>query len=101
VTHAGGIRLSAGTTTVDLRSFTIRVGKAPDLTAEVGGARLPILSLDLSKAKTATKGRMVTVSGVVASLTAGAAGALNQAFGTTAFAAGLKLGTATVAAKVK
>jgi hypothetical protein len=101
VTHSGGIRLSSGARKVDLRSFTVRVSKSPVLTAEVGGARLPILALDLSKAKIVTKGRVVTVSGVVASLTAGAAGALNQAFGTTAFAAGLKLGTATVAAKVK
>jgi hypothetical protein len=100
-THSGGIRLSKGATAVDLRNFTIRVKKSPDLTAEVGNARVSILSLDLSKAKVATKGRTVTVSGVVASLTAGAATALNQAFGTTAFAAGLKVGTATVAAKVK
>ena len=40
----------------------------------------------------------MTVGPVVAKLTKGAADALNQAFGTTAFAEGLVIGTATVAA---
>jgi hypothetical protein len=101
ITHSGGIRLSKGSTVVDLKRFTIRIKQQPDLTAAVGSSRLAILNLDLSKAKIAAKGRRLRVSGVVARLTKGAADALNQAFGTSAFSEGLKLGTATVAARVK
>ena len=43
----------------------------------------------------------MTLAGVSAKLTQGAADALNAAFGTTAFAGGLVLGTATVTATGK
>jgi hypothetical protein len=55
-----------------------------------------ILTLDVSGIARSGSGRTVTVSGVVARLTAVAAQALNQAFGTDAFSEGLVLGTATV-----
>ena len=61
---------------------------------------VPILDLDLSGITTSIKRLRVTVSGVRATLTAEAAGALNQAFGTTAFQEGLLLGTATVRARL-
>ena len=57
-----------------------------------------ILSVDLSALKASVKGRKITLSGAALKLTAAAAGALNQAFATTAFTEGLLLGTATVQA---
>lgn len=101
VKHSGGIRLSRGDTVVDLTSFTINVDSDPDLTALVGGARVSILNLDLSQLSASVQGRQITLSGVKASLTAAAAGALNTAFSTTAFTEGLVLGTATVAARAR
>jgi hypothetical protein len=92
--------LSKGATAVALRSFTIRIDKHPNLTAKVGGSRVSILNLDLSKAKVAIKGRSVKVANVKATLTKAAAGALNQAFSTTAFKKGLDIGTATVRTRI-
>ncbi len=101
ITHSGGITLTAGSlpsgvTVVSLADFTINT-RTKQLTATInGGARAAILDLDLSAPAVAVKGRRVTVGNVGASLTQGAADALNGAFGVTAFTAGLKLGTATV-----
>lgn len=100
IRHSGGIRLSRGDTAVELTSFTINVDSDPDLTAVVGGDRVSILDLDLSDLAARVRGRRITLSGVRASLTAAAAGALNQAFSTNAFSEGLVLGTASVAARV-
>jgi hypothetical protein len=100
IRHSGGIRLSRDATKVALRSFTIRIDKHPDLTAKVGGSRVSILKLDLSKAKVAVKGKRVKVAGVKATLTKAAAGALNAAFSTHAFAKGLDVGTATVRTRI-
>ena len=99
ITHSGGLALSAGSTRVELTDFTINVDGDPDLTALVGGTRVSILTLDLSGLTTAVKGRQLTIGGVKASLTAAAAGALNDAFHVTAFTEGLVLGTATVSAR--
>lgn len=101
IKHSGGLRFTKGSTTVDLTKYTINIDKKPDLVATVGGARVSILSLDLSKLKNSSKGKNIKLSGVKASLTADAAAALNQAFSTTAFTEGLVLGTASVSAKVK
>jgi hypothetical protein len=100
IRHSGGLRLAKGDTVVDLRRFTIRLDDAPDLTAAIGGSRVSILDLDLSGAKIDAGKRRVTVSGVKATLTAAAADALNSAFGTTAFAEGLEIGTAKVSARL-
>jgi hypothetical protein len=97
ITHSGGLRLSKGSTVVDLTDFTIQIDGAPDLVASVGDARVSILSLDLSGASIGINGTDVDVSGVEAALTQEAADALNAAFGTTLFAEGVPLGTATVA----
>lgn len=94
VAHRGGIRFRAGGRTVVLRDFRYTVGRRSTLTARVGGARLPILSLGLRNARVRDAGALETrVSGVTARLTAGAAAALNRAFSTNLFARGLKLGT--------
>lgn len=96
VGHSGGISLTRGATVVTLSDFTIDT-TAKQLTAAINnGARAAILDLDLSAPKVGIDGRDVTVGGVGAKLTQGAADALNQAFGTTAFAGGLQFGVATV-----
>lgn len=101
VRHSGGIRLAKGATVVELTSFTINVDSDPDLTALVGGQRVSILKLDLSRLDAQVRGRRITLGGVRATLTAAAAQALNGAFSTSAFSEGLLLGTATVAARAR
>ena len=101
ITHSGGLRLTQGHTVVDLKSFNIEIDAAPDLTALLGSDRVSILDLDLSQAQPQVNGKSITVSNVKASLTAGAAAALNAAFHTHAFTAGLVLGTAKVEATAK
>ena len=95
IRHSGGLALSRDATRVELRNFIIDTTDAV-LTARVGNARLAILDLELSKAKVAKKGKRLTVSGVSATLTQGAADALNGAFATDAFKEGLLIGTAVV-----
>jgi len=95
IRHSGGLALSRDATRVELRNFIIDTKQAV-LTARVGNARLAILDLDLSKVVVAKKGKRLTVSGVSATLTKGAADALNGAFQTDAFKQGLLLGTAVV-----
>jgi hypothetical protein len=101
IKHSGGIRLATDATGVDLARFTIDT-RVPELTALVGGARVPILSLDLGGAtvKVNKKGGNVRIRNVGANLTAVAAAALNDAFSTTAFVEGALIGTAKVKAKV-
>jgi Htaa len=98
ITHSGGISLTKGSTTVALADFEIGIDDTPELTALVGGTRVAILTVDLSALKASVDDGKVTLSGAALKLTAAAAGALNQAFGTTAFTEGLLLGTATVEA---
>ena len=100
IRHAGGLKLTAGATTVRATRYTIRITKHPVLTAKVGTARVRLLSLDLSKAKITEHGHRVKVARVKASLTRPAAQALNAAFNVTAFKGGLRVGTATVRARV-
>jgi hypothetical protein len=99
IRHSGGITLSKGSTQVTVKRFVIETAPAPKLTAAVGSGRIDLATLDLGAAQTSLAGRRVTVSGVVAKLTQPAADALNQAFGTTAFTAGLTIGTATVSGR--
>lgn len=101
--HSGGLKwvnLRNGKRFV-VRNFTIDTVNA-QLTAEIpalGGARAPILDLDLSGAL-ATQGRIYTKVGPVpATLTGVAAGALNQYLGVSFFAEGIPVGTANVYAR--
>ena len=96
IDHSGGITLTAGATVVTLSDFRIDTRAARLLGKVNGSALVPLLALDLSAPNVATAGREVTVGGVKATLTQGAADALNAAFGTTAFGAGLAIGVATV-----
>ena len=85
---------------VTLTDFDVKLGAAPQLFATLNGAgaKVAAIDLDLSAAQPSVSGRDITVSGVVAKLTQGAADALNQAFSTTAFSGGLVLGQVTVSA---
>ena len=98
ITHSGGLTLTKGSTAVTVTAFTIETAPAPKLTALLGTTRFDLATLDLGRARPTISGRSVTVGPVAAKLTKGAADALNQAFGTTAFTEGLVIGTATVAA---
>lgn len=98
ISHSGGLTLSSGSTSVTVGDFVIETAPSPKLTAALGGSRVDLLTLDLDGLRQEVDGREVTLGGVVASLTQGAADALNAAFGTTAFRAGLVIGTATVTA---
>ena len=95
ITHLRGISLTAGPPGRPDRLLD-QPGSAPNLSAEVGGARVSILSLDLSRARTHVSHGVLTLGPVTASLTQMAADALNSAFGVTAFTKGLVLGAATV-----
>jgi hypothetical protein len=95
IEHSGGIALSRGATRVELTEFQIDIDDTPELTALVGGQRVPILTVDLAALKASVKGRTITLEGAALKLTGAAAAALNQAFATTAFAEGQLLGTAT------
>lgn len=101
IPHSGGISLTKGATRVELTDFVISIDDTPALSALVGGQRVEVLTLDASGAQRSVEGTTVVVGNVVAKLTGAAAGALNQAFGTTAFTEGLTLGTATVRGETK
>jgi hypothetical protein len=100
VRHNGGLSLTKGSTRVELTRFDIVIDGSPQLTARVGTSRVPILDLDLSGLTQDVDGLDVTLGNVRATLTAEAANALNQAFGTTAFSEGLLIGVATVRAEL-
>jgi hypothetical protein len=101
IRHTGGLAFVKGSTRVELTRFYINIDSAPDLTAKLGGDRVSILSLDLSGLQRKDRGKTIRLSGIRADLTAAAAGALNDAFSTTAFTEGLTLGTAKVKAVVR
>jgi hypothetical protein len=104
IRHAGGLKLSAGDTSVYLTRFFIDIDDTPSLSGLVGvGAkgttRADLFDLDLSGLKVDAGKRCIALSGVTLKLTAGGAEALNTAFGVTAFTPGLTIGTATVQAR--
>jgi hypothetical protein len=100
VRHTGGLALTKGATVVKLTAFDVHVGATPQLFASINGgaSKVAVLDLDLTGVTPAVRGRTITLAGVTAKLTQGAANTLNAAFGTTAFAGGLTLGRATVTA---
>jgi hypothetical protein len=111
--HSGGLLLAQYTTpttmptswkALSLTKFTIRITAHPFLSAVVnGGSRAAIADLDLSTAKITryvSHGHAyVRIAGVGVSLNSTAVGAINNAFGTS-LTAPVKLGTATVLARV-
>jgi hypothetical protein len=97
--HLGGLRLRSDDATVRLRNFVVRLDEDPDLTAKVGDSRVSILDLDLSQAQVSLEDRRLKASGVIATLSADGAAALNAAFGLQ-LSAGLPIGTANVDARL-
>jgi hypothetical protein len=104
IRHAGGLKLSAGKTSVYLTRYFIDIDDTPSLSGLVGVGergtdRAELFTLDLTNLKVEPGDNSIKLSGVTLKLTAGAAEALNGAFGVTAFTEGLVIGTATVHAK--
>ena len=106
IRHAGGLVFTKGTTRVFLSRYFIDIDATPSLSGKVGttpgtGDRAELFSLDLTGLKVSTGWNSIKLSGVTLKLTAGAAAALNGAFGAgaTPFAEGLVIGTATVSAR--
>ena len=95
VEHDGAIRFRAGGRAVVLRDPRYTIGASRStLTARVGSTRLAVASLNLRRARVGNDGPLTkTARGIRATLTAGAARALNRAFSTSLFARGLRLGT--------
>ncbi len=99
ITHDGGLTFTAGGKSLTIRDFVVNVG-GHRLTAWVDqvGARIPVLDLNLAKAKVSASSAKLGVSGVVATLDAVAAKALDGYFGTSLFTKGLTIGTVRVGA---
>jgi hypothetical protein len=98
VYHSGGILFSSPSTgkQIEVSNFIINVHQGT-LTAEVNNTpsvRVPLLNISLAHASVHVSGKTVRISGIVLTLTAAAASALDGTFGTTLFGAGLELGTA-------
>ena len=100
-----GLRLTEGSTTVDLRNFVIDPGKPATLTGEVlAGSKVvahsaTLFDLDGSTLKPITTDAAAgtaTLTGTTVKLADEAAKALNGAFGTDAFQGGTVVGVATI-----
>ena len=100
IRHAGGISLSAGGTTVQLTDFDIKL-KDRLLFGKVNGSG-PVALLDLDYSDTRIKFRRgrLEIGPIGTTLTAGAAAALNGAFGVSAFTDDTVLGDATTRYRV-
>jgi hypothetical protein len=104
IRHSGGLVFAKGATKVYLSRFFIDIDATPSLSGRVGtapgtGDRAELFALDVSGLKVEAGKHRIALSGVKLTLTAGAATALNGAFGTDAFTEGLAIGTATVKAR--
>jgi hypothetical protein len=96
--HLGGLTLVAGDTRVGLLNFVIDTTADPLLTGlvTVDGdlvGRVPLFDLGLTEAPSVRHGRL-KIRDVDVTLTAAAAGALNDIFGVSDFFDGLPIGTA-------
>ena len=96
IRHSGGLRFQAGGKKLATKNFVVKTGKGNVLSAQVGGARVNLLKLNLSKAKITRPGAGINVSRVGVSLTGTAAKALNSTFGVKLFRKNLRLGHVTV-----
>ena len=101
IAHTGGVKLSHAGKSVQVTSFIVNTS-TKQVTALVGGQRLPIFALDLSSVKHQTAvGGTIVESGLKLTLTEQAATALNSALGVSAFKTGQLFGTATLTLAVK
>jgi len=101
IRHTGGLSLDKASTSLSLTDFDIRLGSST-LYASVNGTspKARIVSLDLSDARTAARGRTLTISGVKASLTGVASDALTGTFDAPD-TEGAPLGTVVVTANLR
>ena len=101
IVHSGGLAFSAGSERVEVRRFVIDLDRGV-LTAEVAGAgqRIALLRLGAPEGGTRVGSEVLVLRDVDARLTARAAAALNAAFDTDLFEAGLPIGEATVDAQI-
>jgi hypothetical protein len=99
INHSGGLKFTAGGKSLGVQDFVIDTAKGV-LTAKVSGTntRVPLLDLSLAGASVKPDSKGVTITGVKATLTAEAAGALNKTFGVSLFKKGIPVGTAKVVA---
>ena len=96
VRHVGGISLTAADTTVELTDFEIRLFERK-LYGKVNGAGpVALLDLDYSRLGVRFRNHRAVVGPVGTTLTQGAADALNQAFGVSAFSDDTVIGDATI-----
>lgn len=96
--HDGGIRFTGGTGTLEATDLhlDLRTGVA---TAEVGGARIPLLETDFQPPRLSEDGERVVIEGEDASVTDEAIAALNAMIGSEVVPAGLSIGDLTVEAR--
>jgi hypothetical protein len=101
IVHSGGLAFNAGSERVKVRRFVIDLDRSV-LTAEVAGAgqRIALLRLGAPEGGTRVGSEVLVLRDVDARLTARAAAALNAAFDTDLFEAGLPIGEATVDAQI-
>ena len=93
IDHTGGVRLSHAGTSVQVTSFIIDTS-TKQVTALIGGQRLPIFAVDTSSEKRQTGvGGTIVEGGLKFTLIEGAATALNCALGVSAFKAGQVFGS--------
>jgi len=93
IDHSGGLRFTAGSTSVALTDFRVVTGTTSGLLfATVGGREYPVIALDLRHARVGQDGGATTIRGISARLTFLGARLLNRAFDTRLFRGGLKLG---------
>jgi hypothetical protein len=99
IVHSGGLSFTADSKSVVVRRFVIDLDRGV-LTAEVAGAgqRIALLRLGAPEGGTKIGSGKLMLRDVNAKLTAQAAKALNEAFDTDLFKAGLLIGEATVIA---
>lgn len=105
IIHSGGFSLTAGNTRVVLNNFIIdTTGTSPVLrgTVIVNGelvGRLVLFDVDLSDVNIQQKPKLLDITNAELTLNAGAAAALNEIFGVTAFTEGFPIGTANIFAR--
>ena len=96
IRHSGGISLTAGSTTVELTDFNIKLLKGQLYGRVNGSDRVALLDLDYSDVGIGFRRGRLVVGPVGTTLTAGAATALNDAFGVDALTDDTVLGDATI-----
>ena len=101
IEHTGGIRLSHAGKSVEVTRFLVDTS-TDQVTALVGGQRMPIFAINTSEAKHQTgTGGTILESGLKFTLTEQGASALNGGLDVSAFKSGQIFGTATLTLAVK